>query len=164
MPVPGLSRRPAEDGDREFLFEVFGSTREEELARAPWTDAMREQFLRQQFHAQDTHYRTYYPGAVFDVVLLDGAPAGRLYVHRWRGDIRIIDIALLPAFRRRGIGEYLIRELFAEADRDGLTVSIHVEVNNPARRLYDRLGFVVVEDKGVYLLMERPPIAAADRP
>ena len=89
--------------------------------------------------------------------MIDGAPAGRLYVLRGDEDIRIVDIALLPAFRGAGLGTRLLRELFDEADRDGKTVSIHVEVYNPARRLYDRLGFTVVEDKEMYLLMERRP-------
>jgi ribosomal protein S18 acetylase RimI-like enzyme len=64
---------------------------------------------------------------------------------------------LLPAFRARGLGSQLLRDLLDEADRDAKITSIHVEVHNPARRLYERLGFVVAEDKGMYLFMERPP-------
>ena len=45
----------------------------------------------------------------------------------------------------------------AEADADGKSVTIHVERMNPALRLYERLGFSVAEDKGVYLFLERPP-------
>ena len=73
-----------------------------------------------------------------------------------------IDIALLPAFRGRGIGSALITGLFAEADGALLPVRIHVEHANPAQRLYQRLGFAFAgEAGGVYRLMERPPRASA---
>ena len=66
-----------------------------------------------------------------------------------------MDIALLPEHRGNGVGSSLLRDLLAEADADGKRVTIHVERLNPALRLYERLGFSVAEDKGVYLLLER---------
>lgn len=149
--------RPVEAADRPFLVELYGSTREDELARVQWDDGARRAFVEHQFAAQDAHYRANYPGATLDVVEVDGAPAGRLYVHRGPSDIRIMDIALAPAFRRRGIGTALLRSLMAEADGSGRKLSIHVEQNNPARSLYDRLGFLPAGEHGVYVLMERPP-------
>ena len=116
-------------------------------------------FVRQQFEAQHHHYQTYYPEASFDLVLLDGEPVGRLYVARWTREIRLVDIALVPAARGRGLGTALLRDLLAEGERTGKAVSIHVERFNPALRLYRRLGFREVEEKGPYFLMEwRPPV------
>ena len=131
--------------------------REPELAHLPWDDGMRRAFVEQQFTAQDTHYREHYPGATLDVIEVDGEPAGRLYVHRGASDIRIMDIALAPEYRGRGIGSGLLRALIAEAQANARTLSIHVETNNPARRLYERLGFVQAGEHGVYLLLERAP-------
>ena len=96
-------------------------------------------------------------GTSFDVVLMDGEPGGRLYVHRGESEIRIVDIALLPEHRGDGIGTALLRDLLNEADAAGKRLTIHVERMNPALRLYDRLGFTVAEDKGAYLLLERLP-------
>jgi predicted GNAT family acetyltransferase len=80
----------------------------------------------------------------------------------WAREIRIVDIALMPAHRSGGIGTMLLRRVFAEGDAAGKPVSIHVEVFNPARRLYERLGFVEKGAHGdVYLLMERPVGGAA---
>ncbi|HEX2189052.1 MAG TPA: GNAT family N-acetyltransferase [Longimicrobiaceae bacterium] len=152
-----IALRQAESGDTEFLFRLYASTREEELAAVPWKPAEKEAFLRQQFTAQHAFWKEHYAGTSFDLLLVDGEPAGRLYVARWPRELRIVDIALVPEHRGGGIGTALIQRLFTEADREGKPVRIHVEVFNPARRLYDRLGFVQVEDKGVYLLMERPP-------
>ena len=107
-----------------------------------------------QFDAQHAHYQEHYPGAAFDVILVDGQPAGRLYVAREDDEIRIVDIALLPEYRNRGIGTRLLRGLQSEAAAAGKPLSIHVERFNPALRLYERLGFRQIEDQGVYLFME----------
>jgi ribosomal protein S18 acetylase RimI-like enzyme len=152
-----LRLRPVADADRAFLVELYGSTREDELAHVQWDDGTRRAFVEHQFAAQDAHYRGNYPGASLDVIEVDGAPAGRLYVHRGPSDIRIMDIALAPEFRGRGIGTSLLRGLIEEADASGRKLSIHVEANNPARTLYDRLGFKPAGEHGVYVLMERPP-------
>ena len=149
--------RPVVDADRAFLVELYGSTREEELAQVGWDPGTKRAFVEHQFGAQDAHYRANYPGATLDVIEVDGAPAGRLYVHRGPSDIRIMDIALAPSFRGRGIGTSLLRELMDEADASQRKLSIHVEMNNPARSLYDRLGFEPAGEHGVYVLMERPP-------
>ena len=129
----------------------------EELAVVPWDDAQKDAFLRMQFDAQDAWWRENYAAASFDVILVDGEPAGRLYVHRGPSEIRIVDIALLPEHRGSGIGTRLLEELLAEGDAAGKSVTIHVERMNPALRLYERLGFSVAEDKGIYLFLERPP-------
>jgi ribosomal protein S18 acetylase RimI-like enzyme len=147
------SLRPATEADREFLLELYASTREEELAQVPWDDPTRQAFLEQQFSAQDHHYRSNYPGATLDVIEVDGERAGRLYVYRGAEDIRIMDIALAPGFRGRGIGTVLLEELMAEARASGRSLSIHVEMQNPARSLYERLGFVPAGEHGIYVLM-----------
>jgi ribosomal protein S18 acetylase RimI-like enzyme len=152
-----LLLRPVAEGDRDFLVALYAGTREEELAHVAWDDAVKAAFLEQQFSAQDHHYRAHYPGATLDVIEVDGARAGRLYVHRGPSDIRIMDIALAPAFRGRGIGTSLLRTLMDEADASARKLSIHVEMNNPARTLYDRLGFRPAGEHGVYVLMERAP-------
>lgn len=122
-----------------------------------WTDGMKDSFIRQQFNAQHAWYQEHYQGATFDVILVDGAPAGRLYVHRRPKEIRLVDIALLPEFRKGGLGTSILRDLLAEGEAAGKPVTIHVEVYNPAMRLYERLGFRPVEDRGVYRLMEWRP-------
>jgi ribosomal protein S18 acetylase RimI-like enzyme len=154
--MAGVGLRPVAPGDEQLLFRVYASARAEELAVVPWDDAQKEAFLRAQFDAQARWYREHYSAASFDVVLVDGEPCGRLYVHRGASEIRIVDIALLPEHRGGGVGSRLLKDLLAEADAGGKRVTIHVERLNPALRLYERLGFSVAEDKGVYLLLERP--------
>lgn len=143
--------------DAEFLYAVYASTRAEELAVVPWTDAQKEAFLRMQFDAQDRYWREQTPAAAFDVIVVDGEPGGRLYVNRLSDDIRIVDIALLPDHRGRGVGTLLIRRVIEEGDETGRPVTIHVERGNRARGLYERLGFRQISTTGVYDLLSHPP-------
>jgi ribosomal protein S18 acetylase RimI-like enzyme len=152
-----VTLRPTRTEDHEFLLAVYASTRADELAPVPWTEEQKAAFLKMQFEAQDTDYRRNYPDAEYSVVEVDGTPAGRLYVHRRPDEIRLIDIALLPAFRRRGIGTDLLERLFDEAASSVVPVTIHVELHNPARALYERLGFVVQGEQGLYALMRWTP-------
>ncbi|HZS16246.1 MAG TPA: GNAT family N-acetyltransferase [Candidatus Dormibacteraeota bacterium] len=136
---------------------MYASTRDAEMALVPWDDETKQRFIDQQFHAQSVHYASNYPDADFDLVLVDEQLAGRLYVQR-RGDgIDLLDIALLSAFRNRGVGTRLMLRLVDEAHGAGVPLRLHVERFNPARHLYDRLGFAEIEDRGVYAYMELRP-------
>lgn len=152
-----LTLRPITDDDLAFLHAVYASTRADELAAVDWTADQRAQFVAMQFRAQHVHYQQHFADASFDVVELAGIPIGRLYVHRRHSEIRIVDIALLEEYRGRGIGADLLSAILAEADAAGIPVTIHVEHQNPAMRLYQRLGFEPAGDTGVYTLMRRPP-------
>jgi GNAT superfamily N-acetyltransferase len=155
--TPNVALRPVKPGDEEFLYRVYASTRHEELAPVPWPEAHKKAFLRMQFDAQARYYQEHYTDAAFSVILLDAQPVGRFYVARWPEEIRIVDIALLPEHRAAGIGTSLLEALISESEGAGKSLSIHVERFNPALRLYERLGFRLREDKGVYLLMRRSP-------
>ncbi|MEZ2328457.1 GNAT family N-acetyltransferase [Mesorhizobium sp. RCC_202] len=152
----GLMTRPEMDADIPFLGALYASTRMEELAVTSWTNAQKVAFLDMQFQAQRAHYRRHYPEADWFVVERSAAPIGRLYIERWPSQHRIIDIAFLPGHCGKGFGTALLQDLIDEAASVEKAVSIHVEKNNPAYRLYLRLGFTVAEDKGVYDLMARP--------
>ena len=147
--------RPIRTDDEALLFQIYASTRQEELAPVPWTAAEKDAFLRMQFNAQHRYYQEQFPDASYQLVLLGDRTAGRLYLHRREDELHIIDIALLPAYRNAGLGTTLLREVIAEADAAGKPVRIHVERFNPALRLYERLGFSRIADTGVYFLMER---------
>ena len=148
-----LRLRPITPEDTSFLARVYASSRADELAMTGWSDEQKEIFCRRQFDAQATYYAATYPEASFQIVERDGVSIGRLYVARWEKEIRIVDITLLPEFRGTGLGTKLLRDLQAEAQSDGKSLTIHVERFNRALGLYQRLGFEQVEDKGVYLLM-----------
>lgn len=167
-----LRLRACTEADLPFLYRVYASTRLEEVAQTGWSDGQATAFLTMQFEAQHAHYQSHYPNARYDLILLKKKPIGRFYVDRGAKDILVIDIALLPEYRNLGVGGYLMRELLREAKTKAQPVLIHVERFNPALRFYDRLGFQVLEDKGVYLFLKwaptgeqesekRPPVVSA---
>lgn len=149
-----LTFRDQQLADMAFLAELYASTRAQELAPVPWPEEQKRAFLQQQFEAQHQHYQTHYPNADYLMILDDQQPAGRVYVDRRDDEIRLVDIALSPAFRGAGLGTKLLHLLMHEATAREQPLRIHVEKNNPAMRLYKRLGFKPIEDKGVYDLME----------
>ena len=151
------SLRAATNEDQAFLCRLYASTRAEEMAAVPWSEDEKNAFLRFQFDAQSKYYMEHFPDAAFDVIELDGESVGRLYIDRRADEIRLIDIAFLPEYRGRGLGGELMSEILAEGESKGLLVRIHVEQNNPAMRLYKRLGFERLEEQGVYWLMEWTP-------
>jgi GNAT superfamily N-acetyltransferase len=152
-----IELRGAGSQDEPFLYAVYASTRADELALVDWDDNQKTAFVQMQFQAQHRYYHEQFADAAYQVILCDGVPAGRLYLGRWQEEIRIIDIALLPEFRNRGMGSFLLEQILSEAARTGKRVNIHVERMNPALDLYTRLGFRPVADQGVYLLMEWTP-------
>jgi ribosomal protein S18 acetylase RimI-like enzyme len=155
-----LGLRPAGPADAEVLYRIYASTREEELSVVPWDAPAKEAFLRMQFAAQDTDYHARYPDASYDLIMGGEQVLGRLYVQRGETVWQVLDIALLPEHRGKGIGAQLMTEVLADAGAAGKPVQIHVERFNPAQHLYDRLGFRQIADQGVYLLLEWQPGAA----
>lgn len=162
--APPITLRPITDGDLPLLERIYASTRTEELAVVPWTDAQKSEFLNMQFRAQHAEYTSRYPDASFRIIEADGTPVGRLYVHLRTEEIRIIDISLLPEHRGHGIGSFLLECLIRESESCGKPLAIHVERQNPALHLYQRLGFTPIGETGVYLLMRRPVSANTPHP
>jgi ribosomal protein S18 acetylase RimI-like enzyme len=151
----GCQLRERTPGDLDFLFQLYASTRQDEMRLVDWTDAQKAAFLRDQFEKQHRHYLEHYPQAEWLVVERDGMPVGRIYLEQTSREIRLMDIALLPEHRKQGVGSALMHALLAAADGADLPVSLHVEPFNPALRLYQRLGFVEIETRGYYQFMER---------
>lgn len=149
--------RPVQPGDEPFLLKVYASTRMDELAQVPWNEEQRAAFLNMQFAAQQMHYQTYHPEASHDLILLNDQPVGRVYIDRADSDIQILDITILPEYRNGGIGTPIIKELQAEAAREGRALTIYVENFNRSLGLFERLGFTKIRDEGIYFLLEWRP-------
>lgn len=155
-----LVLRPITEEDMEFLSDLYSSTRLEEMVASGWPQDQITTFLKQQFDAQHQHYQKHYPDANWDVIEYQNEAIGRLYLEEWPSQLRIIDIALLPNWRNKGIGGWYLNKVINQAKNLNKAVSIHVERNNPAMTLYKRLGFKKIEEKGVYdlLSLETHPI------
>lgn len=154
----GFALRPARDDDLPWLRTLYASTRAEELAPVPWPDEAKRAFLDSQFALQHQHYLQHYADADFLAIERKGAPVGRYYLQRRAPDHLIVDISLLPATRGQGIASTLIEHSQHDAAALGRGLHLHVSSDNAqAQRLYQRLGFVLVEDSGAYRRMRWTP-------
>jgi ribosomal protein S18 acetylase RimI-like enzyme len=154
----GLVLRDEHDEDEAFLRELYASTRADEIASVGWSAVQADAFLRMQFDLQRRHYRHHFAGTSFQIVELDDRRIGRLYVDYTPRDVRVLDIALMPDARGKGIGRRLLEHVIAQASLRGAPVTLHVALQNRARRLYERLGFRIVAEDAMNLFMERPPM------
>ncbi|MDH4568070.1 GNAT family N-acetyltransferase [Pseudomonas sp. BN414] len=150
-----LNLRPITEADLCFLRQLYATTRAEEMASTGWNQPAIDAFLAQQFDAQHRYYQEHYHDAQFSLICHQEQPIGRLYVFRGPSTFNLMDIALLPEWQRHGIGTRFLDALIREADEAGKAIRLFVEATNPARRLYDRFGFVVTGDNRVYLQMQR---------
>jgi ribosomal protein S18 acetylase RimI-like enzyme len=146
--------------DETFLWEVYASTRQEELDRTGWSPAQRKIFLDSQFKAMRHGYASQFPHGEFSVIMLGEKQVGLMVVDRAENELRLVDIALLPEYRGRGIGSFYLKKLAAEAALAQKPLRLHVFKASRPWRLYERLGFVKIEEDGPYDHLEWRPQAA----
>lgn len=158
LAAKGFALRPEAEADDAYLLALYATTRQAELDQmADWSPEQRHAFVVMQFNAQRHHYRHVIPNVAFDVITRDGEPIGRLYTREGETMLHIVDILIDPAMRGAGIGTALVQSLADETLAAGKVLSIFVETYNPAKRMYERLGFVPVgEPQGFFLEMEIP--------
>jgi ribosomal protein S18 acetylase RimI-like enzyme len=158
-----LRLRPMRSDDLAFLSMLYASTRRSEMDQVDWSDDQKRDFLQQQFQAQHHHYQEHFSDAEF-LVIEKRKPGvepcdswqriGRIYLDEREDEIRLIDIALMPAHRNAGLGSQFLQALLRIAKGRDLAVRLHVEQFNPAAAWYRRYGFELIEERGIYLFME----------
>lgn len=148
---PAFSLRPAQDTDVPFLFELRKATMTEHLARVgePSDDTEHRARLMHRF---DTAH----------VICIDGEPAGLLKAHRTGAEWVVVQLQIVPALQGRGIGERALQWVLRAAQADALPVTLKVLKGNPARRLYERLGFEIAGEDNRQFYMTRSPRASAE--
>jgi ribosomal protein S18 acetylase RimI-like enzyme len=157
-----ISLRTVVQSDTPSLQAMYNDSRAKEMQHFPFTGEQAAQFLQMQFAAQHQHYRSHYPNASYDCVLLGTEIIGRLYVNRENDDIQLIDILLFSSHCNQGIGSYLLNQLIIEANDSNRRITAHVEFTNPARHLYQRLGFIEVKSQDPYIFIAKNSSTAGE--
>lgn len=147
----------ATSDDEPFLYDLYADVRDEEISGFGWNDAQKQAFLGMQFQMQQRSYRMQYPDAEHRIVRLDNLPIGRLVTAQLPQSVVLVDISLLAPYRNQGWGTQLIRDLQSQAAACSMPLQLHVLVGNPAKRLYERLGFRTVQAGEMYESMEWRP-------
>ena len=150
-----ITLQPATDEDREFHYEVYCSTRRDEVAQFGWDEVQIGSFLRMQFDMRERAYKMQSPTAKYSIIMFGTEPAGSMITESTDERIVLIDIAVLPQFRRNGIAKHLTRQLQNDAVALGKPVVLHVDkLNSNALMLYKTLGFIISADNELMYEME----------
>jgi GNAT superfamily N-acetyltransferase len=144
--VNAITVRDEQPSDEAFLYELYASTRQDELEAAGWPPEMRGGFLTMQFRARQQGYRSAFEGAEFQIIQVNGVKAGEIILYRSADGLRVVDIALLPHFRNVGVGTAILRRVLDEAAAARQPVHLKVDRGSRAERLYRRLGFSKISE------------------
>ena len=139
--------------DDAFLFGLYASTRREELAQWGWEKEQQLKFLRMQFQCQSRSYQMQYPNLETKIILTGDAKVGRIITAKNNSEMVLVDISLLPEFYNQGFGTALLKDLQQKAHTEGIPLRLSVLTNNPAKRLYERMGFKTVETNETHTIM-----------
>jgi ribosomal protein S18 acetylase RimI-like enzyme len=143
MSMDNLTLLPANNADYDFLYHLHTLTMKTYVeALWGWDEAQQVQIFRERFSPERTQ-----------IVQWQGEDMGVLVLEERESEWFISSIQVAPEYQNRGIGTYLIRQIQSKAASDGKAVTLRVLNVNPARRLYERLGFVVTEQTDVRCYM-----------
>jgi ribosomal protein S18 acetylase RimI-like enzyme len=142
-PAGLIGFRRATEADLDFLYALHVATMKEYVDRTwGWDDAQQEAAYR----------RNHDPGAI-QIITRDGQDIGMLYAEEREAEVFVAHIEISPEYQGRGIGSSILRGIVAEAALRQKTVSLRVLRVNPARSLYERLGFKIVEETTTHFSM-----------
>jgi ribosomal protein S18 acetylase RimI-like enzyme len=114
-----------------------------------WDDASQEAFFRRNFIPANVR-----------VIVAAGEDVGLLHVEREAQALFLANLQISPAFQNHGLGSAVVRRVMEEARTAGLPLRLQVlKSNQPARRLYERLGFEVTEEGHMHDQMRIVPAA-----
>lgn len=150
-----LRRRNETPADSAFRFDLFCRSRPPGEDFAFLDPSVRDILLRQQFQGQTAGYRAQFPRARHEILEIDERPIGRLIVERNAEALHIVDLAIMPEWRSRGIGARLLRNLVCEARAAGVLTRFHSFLHNvDGNRLFQRLGFTPVARTELQIVWE----------
>jgi ribosomal protein S18 acetylase RimI-like enzyme len=139
--------RAATQEDADFLYDVVKATMKEYVAQVwGWDEAWQQAYFREHFEPSEDR-----------IIVLEDEDIGVISVEQREGEVFLGKIYILPEYQGRGIGSRLINDVLEQAHQRGVPVTLQVIKVNPARRLYERLGFVEVGETATHYLMEAAP-------
>jgi GNAT superfamily N-acetyltransferase len=145
--VNGIDLRPAQADDYDFALALYVETiKPYTVEFMAWVDEVETARFARLWTPADTR-----------IITLNGIDVGWLETSETEREIFLKQMYMTPAQQRRGIGSHVLRLLIQQWKQARKPVVLGVLKNNPARRLYERLGFVVVGETDMKFMMRREP-------
>jgi len=143
--MPTITLRPATVVDFDFAQRIYlAAGRIMTRGLFEWRQAEQEKRFAGQFKPEETR-----------IIIADGAEIGWMQVRDEAASVFLAQLFLAEPHQGRGIGTRLLADLLDDARRRGKPVTLGVVKSNPAKRLYERLGFVVTREDGSKFYMRR---------
>jgi GNAT superfamily N-acetyltransferase len=149
-----ITLKTVEAKDQLFIEKLYRSTRENELNFTNWTEEEKNIFCLSQMFAQLAEYKNKYKDATYQVIIYKKKPVGRLYLNESDKETRVLDISILPAFRGRGIGRSILTDIIKKARQKNKITTLNVAIGNPAKKLYESIGFKKISASNTHEYME----------
>jgi len=131
------------ESDIDFLYALHVATMKDYVDKTwGWEDAFQESVFR----------KNYVPGKI-QVLTFDGVDMGMLIIEERPDDIFLRAIEVHPAYQGKGIATQIINQIIADGIQKRKPVRLQVLKVNPAKRLYERLGFSVAEETPTHYIM-----------
>lgn len=140
------------DDDNLFIKTLFFQYKMQELQNINIPPNQLNLLLEMQFDAQQTSYKNQFPNAIDYILEIDNIPIGWLQVNNAK-TIHIINIIIHEKYRNKNFGKQVILEIIKWAKRENKKVTLKVDRNNPAQRLYSRLGFITTNSDEIHITM-----------
>jgi len=156
--------RPATPDDEDLLFRLFAES-QQELRVSLGNDALWQSLLTLQYRGRKMTYAAAYAEAEDSILCeADGTPVGRLLVERKPDCWQIVDVAVLASHRGRGLATWALESCRQQCGEAGAKLALQVKPENPARRLYERLGFRVTGEDALGVEMVWRPGQSREAP
>ena len=141
--LESVGYRPATENDMGFLYALHAATMKAYVDKTwGWDDAFQQSILRENFVP-----------AMVQILTFDDKDMGMLSVEERDEDIFLRTIKIQPEFQGKGIGTAIIRKIIADGIQKGKPIRLQVLKVNPAKELYSRLGFSVIEETTTHYIM-----------
>ncbi len=143
--------RPVVPVDRDWLWQTYSNCMRGyiEGTWGPWDG-----------DAQEASFHDRFVSGEVNIIVSGGRDVGYIAALNEPTEIRLFNIMIAPEFQRQGIGTAVLKHLQAVAVALGVPIRLQVLKVNPARQLYERLGFRVFEETATHFRMEWQPVAA----
>jgi len=140
-----IGLRAARAEDYAFALALYVETiKPYAVAYVRWVDA-----------EQNARFARLWTPANTRIITADGVDVGWLEASERASEIFLKQMFVAPAYQRHGIGSHLLQWLLDQWAATGKPVVLGVLKNNPARGLYERLGFAVIGETQTKFMMRR---------
>lgn len=147
-----INLKPSGKSDAQFLKNLFYQQKLIEYKDFMYDEALILALIEMQYNAKQNAYNDQYPLAESYIAFLDNIPVGKIILDK-SSNYHIVDILILPDHQNKGVGTHIIKTVIKEAKEKSKDISLKVASHNPAKNLYKRLGFEIIETGEVYLEM-----------